>query len=75
MQLFKDLTDKTPIHRWRHRLSKHEWELVDKRCKELHETSFIQPSSSNFAAAIIMLAKNIQLDYGSRKKCVGIIGL
>jgi hypothetical protein len=35
-------------------LSKHEWELVDERCKKLHEVSLIQPSSSNFIAATIM---------------------
>ncbi len=46
MQFFIDLTDETPIYRRRHRLSKHEWELVDERCKELHEAGFIQPSSS-----------------------------
>ncbi len=38
-------------------MSKHEWELVDERCKELHEASLIQPSSFDFAIAIIMPAK------------------
>ncbi len=38
-------------------MSKHEWELVDERCKGLHEASFIQPSSSDFAVVIIMPAK------------------
>jgi len=38
-------------------LNKHEWELVDERCKKLHEAGFIQPSSSNFAAIIVMSAK------------------
>jgi hypothetical protein len=37
-------------------LSKHEWELVNERCKKLHETSFIQPSSFDFIAIIIMPA-------------------
>jgi hypothetical protein len=41
MQFFIDLTDETPIYWRRHRLNKHEWELVDERCKELHEASFI----------------------------------
>jgi hypothetical protein len=57
MQFSIDLTNETPIYRRRHRLNKHEWELVDERCKELHEASFIQPSSSNFTAAIVMPAK------------------
>jgi len=47
----------TPIYQRRHRLSKHEWELIDERCKELHEAGFIQPSNSNFVIVTIMLAK------------------
>jgi hypothetical protein len=35
-------------------LSKHEWELVDERCREFHEAGLMQPSSSDFVAAIIM---------------------
>ncbi len=31
--------------------------LVDERCRELHEVGLIQPSSSDFAAAIVMPAK------------------
>jgi hypothetical protein len=57
MQFFIDLTDETPIYQRRHRLSKHEWELVDERCKKLHEASLIQSSSSNFAAVIVMPTK------------------
>jgi hypothetical protein len=38
-------------------LSKHEWKLIDERCKELHEVGLIQPSSSDFAATIVMSAK------------------
>ncbi len=38
-------------------MSKHEWELVDERCKKLHEVNLIQPSSSDFIAATIMPAK------------------
>jgi len=56
-QFFIDLIDETPIYRRRHRLSKHEWELVDERCKELHEAGLIQPLSFNFAAAIIIPTK------------------
>jgi hypothetical protein len=72
MQFSIGLTDGTPIYWRRHRLNKHEWELVDERCKELHEASLIQPSSSDFIAAIAMPTKNIQLDYGSRKGCAGL---
>ncbi len=57
MQFFIDITNETPVYRRRHRLSKHEWELVDEKCKKLHEVGFIQPSSSNFAAIIVMPAK------------------
>jgi len=31
MQSYINLTNKTPIYRREHRLSKHEWELVDER--------------------------------------------
>jgi len=41
MQFSIDLTDETPIYRRRHRLSKHVWELVDERCKEIYEVGFI----------------------------------
>ncbi len=41
MQLSIDLINETPIYWRRHRLSKHEWELVDERCKELHDVGFI----------------------------------
>jgi replicative DNA helicase len=57
MKFSIDVIDETPIYRRRHRLSKHEWELVDERCKELHEASLIQPSSSDFTITTIMLAK------------------
>jgi hypothetical protein len=57
MQFSIDLIDETPIYRRRHRLSKHEWELIDERCKELHEAGFIQPSSSDFVAVTVMLTK------------------
>jgi hypothetical protein len=41
MQFFIILTNETPVYQKRHRLSKHEWELVDERCKELHEVGLI----------------------------------
>jgi hypothetical protein len=41
MQFFIDLTDETPIYRRKHKLSKHEWELVDEKCKELHDVGLI----------------------------------
>ncbi len=41
MQFSIDLTNETPIYWRRHRLNKHEWELVDERCKKLHEASLI----------------------------------
>jgi len=41
MQLSIDLIDETPIYRRRHRLNKDEWELVNERCKKLHDASLI----------------------------------
>jgi len=55
--LLINLTYETPVYRRRHKLSKHEWELVDERCKELHEVGFIQPSNSDFAATTVMPTK------------------
>jgi hypothetical protein len=57
MQFSINLTNETPIYRRRHKLSKHEWELVNERCKELHEVGLIQPSSFEFAATTIMPSK------------------
>jgi len=57
MQFSICLADETPIYRRRHRLSKHEWELVDEKCKKLHEASLIQPSSSDFATVTVMPTK------------------
>ncbi len=71
MQFSIDLTDETPIYRRRHRLSKNEWELVDERCKELHEAGLIQPSSSNFVAATIMLAKKDLVGLWIKKRMCG----
>jgi len=59
MQFSIDLIDETSIYQRRHRLSKHEWKLVDERCKELHEASFIQPSTFEFVIVIVMLAKKV----------------
>jgi len=33
IQFSINLIDETPIYRRRHRLNKHEWELIDERCK------------------------------------------
>jgi len=57
MQFSINLTDETPIYQRRHRLNKHEWELVDEKCKKLHEAGLIQPSSFDFVATIIILVK------------------
>jgi hypothetical protein len=42
--------------------------LVDERCKELHEANLIQPSSFDFVAAIIMLAKKDLIGLWTEKK-------
>jgi hypothetical protein len=41
IQFFIDFTDETPVYQRKHRLSKHEWEFVYERCKELHEVGLI----------------------------------
>jgi len=42
------------IYRRRPGLIKHEWELIDERCKEFYEADLIQPSSFDFAVITIM---------------------
>jgi len=71
MQVSIDLINQTPVYRRRHRLSKHEWELVDERCKKLHEAGLIQPSSSDFAAARIMPAKKDSTGLWIKKRMCG----
>jgi hypothetical protein len=71
MHFFIDLTDETPIYQRRHRLNKHEWELIDEKCKELHEAGLIQPSSSDFAALTIMPAKKDSAQLWTEKRMCG----
>jgi hypothetical protein len=71
MQFSIDLTNETPIYQRRHRLSKHEWELVDERCKKLHETGLIQPSSSDFTTTTIMPAKKNSVGLWTEKRMCG----
>jgi len=71
MKFSIDLIDETLIYRRRHRLSKHEWELVDERCKELHEASHIQPLSFNFATTIVMPTKKNSTGLWTEKKMCG----
>jgi hypothetical protein len=52
-------------------LNKHEWELVDEKCKELHEASFIQPSSSDFATTTVTLIKKDSVGLWIEKKMCG----
>jgi hypothetical protein len=52
-------------------LSKHEWELVDERCKKLHEAGLIQPSSSDFVAVTLMLAKKDSAKLRTEKRMCG----
>ncbi len=52
----------------RARLNKHEWELVNERCKELHEAGFIQPSSSDFIATTIMPTKKDLIRLWTKKR-------
>jgi hypothetical protein len=71
MQFSIDLTNETPIYRRRHRLSKHEWELVDERCKELHEVGLIQPSSSYFTTVTVMPTKKDLARLWTKKRMCG----
>jgi len=52
-------------------LNKHEWELVDERCKKFHEGSLIQPSSSDFANTIVMPTKKNSTRLWTEKRMCG----
>jgi len=71
MRFSIDLTNETPVYRRRHRLSKHEWELIDERCKELHEPGLIQPSGSDLTIVTIMLAKKDSARLWTEKRMCG----
>jgi hypothetical protein len=71
MQFSIDLTNETLIYRRRHRLSKHEWEMVDERCKKFHEVGLIQPSSFDFVAVTIMQTKKISAELWIEKRMCG----
>jgi len=45
--------------------------LVNERCKELHETGLIQPSSSDFATAILMPTKKDSTGLWTKKRMCG----
>jgi len=68
MQFSIDLINETPLYWKKHRLNKHEWELVDERCKELHEVSFIQPSSFDFAVITVMPTKKDSIGLWTEKR-------
>ncbi len=52
-------------------MSKHEWELVNERCKELHEAGLIQPSSFDFTTTIVMLANKDSTGLKNEKRMCG----
>jgi len=45
--------------------------LVNERCRELHEAGLIQPSSLDFAAAIVMPAKKDSAGLWTEKRMCG----
>ncbi len=68
MEFSMDLTNETPMY-WRtHRLNKHEWELVDERCKKLHEAGLIHPSNFDFTVATIMPTKKDSIGLWTEKR-------
>ncbi len=52
-------------------MSKHEWELIDEKCKDLHEAGLIQPSSSDFTTVKVMLAKKDSARLWTKKRMCG----
>ncbi len=52
-------------------MSKHEWELIDERCKELHEAGLIQPSGFDLTVVTIMLTKKDSARLWTEKRMCG----
>jgi hypothetical protein len=52
-------------------LKKYEWELIDERCKELHEVGLIQPLSSDFATTTSMPTKKDSTRLWTEKRMCG----
>jgi hypothetical protein len=50
-------------------LSKHEWELVDERCKKLHEANLIHPSSCDFVVTIMLAKKDSTRLWTEKRMC------
>jgi hypothetical protein len=71
MQFSIDLINETLVYRRKLKLSKHEWELVDERCKELHEVGLIQPSSFDFTAITVMPTKKDSVGLWTEKRMCG----
>jgi len=71
MLFYIDLTNDTPIYQRRHRLNKHEWELIDERCKEFHEVGLIQSSNFDFTATTVMPTKKDSVGLWTEKKMCG----
>ena len=65
-----ELTTTEPVYKRRHRLSKVEWELVEKRCQELLNAGLIEVSTSDFAAPTVMPAKKDAFgQYTDKRMC------
>jgi hypothetical protein len=60
-----------PIYQRKHRLNKHEWEMVIEKFKEPHEVGLIQPSVSDFTITIIILTKKESVGLWTEKRMCG----
>ena len=56
-QMRLDLVDEKPVFCPRHRLSRVEWEIVDKSVAKLLKHGLIEPTKDNFAAATVLPVK------------------
>ncbi len=52
-------------------MNKHEWEVVDERCKEFHDVGLIQQLSSDFVIATIMPTKKDLARLWTKKRMCG----
>ena len=56
-QMRLDLTDSKLVFCPRHRLSRVEWDFIDSKVEELAKSGLVEPATSRYAAATVLLVK------------------
>ena len=65
-----DMVEDNPVFRPKHRLSVAEWEMAQEKIEELVAQGLVEPSESQYAAPIVMVAKkDADGNWGDRRLC------